>query len=220
MILCIDDLIGAELRQMLHQAISAASFVDGRVTAGPYAAAVKRNMQLDLGDPRYRAINHRLAEAMFRHKLFARAVRPRRFAGMLIGRYGEGMEYGTHFDEAVIGAARTDVSFTLFLSDPQDYEGGALVIESAGGTRSFKLPPGAAVIYPSGALHRVERVTAGCRLVAAGWVQSLVRDPAQREILYDLDGAAQALFEKSGKTPEFDALTKSSANLMRMWTEL
>jgi PKHD-type hydroxylase len=221
MILCIDDLVGPETRAALLPAIEEAGFVDGRRTAGPFAVAAKRNLQLDLGDTRYRAIQHRLAETMFRHPLFARAVRPRRFAGMRIARYDPGMEYGTHFDDPVIGAVRTDVSFTIFLSDPDRYDGGELQIRSPTGEHGFKLAAGAAVVYPAGALHRVAPVTRGSRLVAAGWAQSLVRDSAKREILYDLDSAAQALFDKGdGATPEFAALTKSSANLMRMWAEL
>lgn len=220
MILCIPDLIGREVRAALLPMIEQASFVDGRQTAGPYAVPVKRNLQVDLGDARYRAIYHRVAETIFRNVLFSRAVRPRKFARILISRYDEGMEYGTHFDEAIIGAARTDVSFTVFLGEPDRYDGGELVIETSIGERAFKLSPGAAVVYPSGALHRVASVSRGTRLVAIGWVQSLVRDAAKREILYDLDTAAQALFEAHGKTAEFDALTKSSANLMRMWSEL
>jgi PKHD-type hydroxylase len=220
MILTIDDLVGPEARAALQPAIAAAGFVEGRLTAGPYAAPAKRNLQIDLGDARYRAIHHRLAETMFHHPRFARAVRPRRFAAMRIARYDEGMEYGTHFDDPVIGAVRTDISFTIFLTDPASYEGGELVIETGLGEHAFKLPAGAAVVYPAGALHRVAPVTRGSRLVAAGWVQSLVRDPAQREILYDLDIAAQSLFEREGPTAEFMALTKSSANLMRMWSEV
>jgi PKHD-type hydroxylase len=111
------------------------------------------------------------------------------------------------------------VSFTLFLSDPDTYEGGALVIETSGGEDDIKLPAGSLVGYPSTTLHRVAEVTKGARLAAVGWARSFIRDPAQRELLFDLDTARTRLFEKGGKTAEFDLISKASANLLRMWAE-
>lgn len=115
---------------------------------------------------------------------------------------------------------RADISFTLFLSDPDTYSGGELVIESTQGEQSFKLPAGAMVLYPSSTLHRVEPVTQGRRLAAVSWVQSMVKDDARREILFDLDTALQLIFEKYGKTSEFDLIAKSQSNLLRSWVEL
>ena len=115
---------------------------------------------------------------------------------------------------------RSDVSLTLFLSDPATYTGGELVIESTQGEQAFKLPAGAMIIYPSSTLHRVEPVTQGVRLAAVTWVQSLVRDMADREILFDLDTARKAVFAQHGKTAEFDLLSKSLANLLRKWVDL
>jgi PKHD-type hydroxylase len=114
---------------------------------------------------------------------------------------------------------RTDVSFTLFLSDPETYDGGALVIETSGGEDEIKLPAGSLVAYPSTTLHRVAEVTRGERLAAVGWARSFIRDPGRREMLFDLDTARQLVFQKSGKTAEFDLLSKTSANLLRMWAE-
>jgi PKHD-type hydroxylase len=115
---------------------------------------------------------------------------------------------------------RTDVSFTLFLAEPADYDGGELVIETSAGEEDIKLPAGHLIAYPSTTLHRVAPVTRGERLVAVGWAQSYVRDLAKREILFDLETARRSLFEQSGKTPEFDVLAKTSANLFRMWAEV
>jgi PKHD-type hydroxylase len=115
---------------------------------------------------------------------------------------------------------RSDVSLTLFLSSPSTYEGGELVIDDTQGIHPFKLEAGSMVVYPSSTLHRVEPVTAGVRLVAVTWVQSMIRDLGDREILFDLDTARQAIFEKYGKTPEFDLISKSHANLLRKWVEL
>ena len=118
-----------------------------------------------------------------------------------------------------MGGIRTDVSFTLFLGDPASYDGGELVMEGTGGEQAYKLDAGSMILYPSGALHRVEPVTRGARLAAVGWAQSLVRDPGKREILFDLDTARRAIFRQQGKTAEFDLISKSTANLMRLWAE-
>lgn len=115
---------------------------------------------------------------------------------------------------------RSDLSLTLFLSDPTTYTGGELVIETPQGEEAIKLEAGALVVYPSSTLHRVEPVTQGIRLVAVSWIQSLIRDPQEREILFDLDTARQTLFQQQGKTPEFDLISKAHANLLRKWAEL
>jgi PKHD-type hydroxylase len=129
------------------------------------------------------------------------------------------MTYGSHVDDALMNGMRSDVSFTLFLSNPDTYEGGALVIETSAGEEDVKLPAGSLVAYPSTTLHRVAKVTKGARLAAVGWARSFIRDGAQRELLFDLDTARQRIFQKDGKTAEFDLLSKTSANLLRMWAE-
>ncbi|MEM6436188.1 MAG: Fe2+-dependent dioxygenase, partial [Cyanobacteria bacterium P01_D01_bin.115] len=134
-------------------------------------------------------------------------------------RYDTGMEYGRHVDNALMGNQRSDVSFTVFLSEPQDYDGGELVVEGAADEQCYKLAAGTAIIYPSSTLHRVEPVTQGTRLVAVGWVQSWIRDAAKRELLFDLDTVRRSLYTQSGKSNEFDLLSKSLANLMRQWVE-
>ena len=129
------------------------------------------------------------------------------------------MSYGTHADNAMMGSWRSDVSFTLFLNQPTDYEGGELVIEGPDDEQAYKLSAGTAIVYPSSTLHRVNEVTAGQRLVVVGWVQSLIRDPAQRELLFDIDTVRRSLFAQYGKTTEFDLLSKSVSNLIRRWAE-
>jgi PKHD-type hydroxylase len=129
------------------------------------------------------------------------------------------MHYGSHVDDALMDGMRTDVAFTLFLCDPASYDGGELTIESAAGEEAFKLAPGTLVAYPATSLHRVNDVTRGARLAAVGWARSFIRDPARRELLFDLDSARRQLFAREGKSAEFDLIAKSFANLMRMWVE-
>ena len=129
------------------------------------------------------------------------------------------MTYGAHVDDALMGGMRTDVSFTVFLVPPDSYEGGELVIDSTAGEQAFKLAAGSAIVYPATSLHRVEPVPAGVRLAAVGWARSFVRDAGERELLFDLETARQAVFQQDGKSPTFDLLSKCGANLLRRWAE-
>jgi PKHD-type hydroxylase len=132
------------------------------------------------------------------------------------------MSYGWHWDDAISRQPlmRFDISYTLFLTPPEDYDGGELVVETPFGEQRYKRPAGGVVVYPTQALHRVEEVTRGMRQAAIGWVQSLVRDPAQRQILYDLEQVRRTLRSQSGKTREYDLMGKSISNLMRMWSDV
>lgn len=138
---------------------------------------------------------------------------------LMFARYEKGKNYGSHVDDAMIGGMRTDVSFTLFLSDPKSYSGGELVIESTAGEEGIKLSAGSLVAYSTTTLHRVAKVTRGERLVCVGWVRSFIRDAAHRELLFDLDTARRRLFAREGNSPDYDLISKSTANLMRMWAE-
>jgi len=221
MIFSIDNLLTPEEVQALTHRLSDGKFIDGKRTAGWHAQLVKNNTQLDRESETYKALVEEVREAFQSNFLFQIAVQPKRIHSLLFSRYEAGMSYGSHTDNALMGtpAHRSDVSMTLFLSPPESYEGGELVIEEMGGDRPFKLPAGSAIVYPSSTMHRVEPVTSGIRLAAVGWTQSLVRDPAQREILFELDTVRRAVFERQGKTVEFDLLTKSHTNLLRMWAE-
>jgi PKHD-type hydroxylase len=221
MIFSIPDVLSAVELRHLQASLKEAEFVDGKVTAGWYAKLVKNNQQLPGHTAQASDLKGLVIEALNRNSLFQTAVRPRRIHSILFSRYTPGMSYGRHTDNALMGEQllRSDVSFTIFLSEPTSYQGGELVIEGADYERAYKLAAGAAIIYPSSTLHRVDPVTEGTRLVAVGWVQSLIRDPGEREILFDLDTARRVLFAKEGKTDEFDLITKSLANLLRKWSE-
>jgi PKHD-type hydroxylase len=154
-----------------------------------------------------------------RNGTFRMAFRPRHMTPLLFSRYHDGMEYGTHVDDPIMYNLRSDVSFTLFLSDPQTYAGGELVMETSGGEQAYKLNRGDMIAYPSTTLHRVNPVTSGERMAAVGWSQSYVRDQNQREILWELDVARRGIFEKEKKSREFDVISKAHANLLRMWAD-
>jgi PKHD-type hydroxylase len=223
MILCIADVLAPEELSLINTRLETADFVDGKSTAGWHARLVKHNTQLAGQSGIADEVRKILDQAFQRHALFQMAVRPKLIRPALFSRYEIGMSYGSHVDNGLMGdryLMRSDVSLTLFLSSPSAYEGGELVIESSQGEQAFKLEAGSMITYPSSTLHRVEPVTRGVRLAAVTWIQSLIRDPNQREILFDLDSTRQMLFQKYGKTPEFDLISKSHANLLRQWVEI
>ena len=193
MILCIGDVLSTDALARMRDGLAQVEFRDGRATAGWHARTVKRNTQADGRDERVASLRGEVDRAIREHPLFQMSARPRRILPVMFSRYAESMEYGSHVDDAVMqgpdGPVRTDVSFTLFLSDPGDYDGGELITDTTAGEQTYKLPAGSMVVYPSSTLHRVAPVTRGTRLAAVGWAQSQVRDPARREILFDLDTA-------------------------------
>jgi len=218
LIITIADVIGQSELSDIRSVLGSIRFEDGRQTAGWSARLVKDNEQARAGAS-LRLLQERVAKALASNEVFDAAVRPKALTPLLFSRYRESQQYGSHIDNPLMDGIRTDVSFTLFLSDPGDYDGGELVIETNAGEDEFKLPPGCLVAYPSTTLHRVAPVTRGERLVAVGWAQSYVRDAARREILFDLETAKRRMFEANGKTSEFDLVAKSAANLTRMWAE-
>lgn len=189
----------------------------GAQTAGWHARTVKHNRQLDRDTPLQRALAEELSGLLAAHPLVQAMAFPRHIHGILFSRSGAGEGYGRHVDNAWMAGGRSDLSFTLFLSDPADYEGGDLVLETSCGEQSLRLPAGHACLYPSTLLHRVEPVRQGERLVAVGWIESRIRQQEQRELLFDLDTARRALFQRSGKDEVFDLLCRSYANLLRRW---
>lgn len=219
MILCIKGVLEGSTLAGFRSALAQGSFRDGRETAGWHARLTKHNEQADPQDGKLRAVAERIAERLRGHELFALAVRPKALAPVTISRYAQGASYGSHVDDALMGGLRSDVSFTVFISAPQEYDGGELVLERPEGEQAFKLDAGDAVIYPSTSLHRVTPVERGTRLVAVGWAQSVVRQPERRELLFDLDTARRSLFAREGKSAEFDLLSKTLSNLLREWAE-
>ena len=217
MIFPIPDVLSADELSQVQTTLATAEFIDGKLTAGWYAKQVKHNQQIKGTEAK--EVRELMRQALTRHPLFQAAVRPKQVHSLLLSRYDTGMEYGRHVDNALMGNQRSDVSFTVFLSEPQDYDGGELVVEGAADEQCYKLAAGTAIFFPSSTLHRVEPVTQGTRLVAVGWVQSWIRDAAKRELLFDLDTVRRSLYTQSGKSNEFDLLSKSLANLMRQWVE-
>ncbi|WP_397543364.1 Fe2+-dependent dioxygenase [Roseovarius salis] len=218
MFLVIGDVLNRHEVAALREAAAGLEYSDGKTTAGRYARDVKANLQakpcreLD-------AIFETVRGKLMAHELFKSAARPRKFARMLLSRYRSGMEYGLHVDDPIMKGARTDLSFTLPLSDAGDYAGGGLVIDDPMEERVIRVGAGDMVLYPTSALHRVEPVTEGERMAIVGWVTSWVRDPARREILHDLDAVTRSMFDEHGKTPAFDRLFKAKSNLYRMWAD-
>ena len=219
MILIIKDVLTADECDYVAERMASMRFRPGTRTAGWHARLVKDNEQADRMQSAYAPLSDMVSQAIMASTEFAQACRPRHMTKLLLSRYRDGMEYGTHVDEPLIQNLRSDVSFTLFLADPGTYDGGELIMETAGQESSYKLNRGELIAYDSTRLHRVAPVTRGERLCAVGWAQSRVRDPAQREILYDLALVGRAIFDRDGKTREFDIVTKSQANLMRMWAD-
>ncbi len=223
MIVCMANVLTPEELELVVSKLNQAEFVDGKLTAGWYAKQVKNNTQLKSDTDITQEVRSIVLQALKRNDLFQMVARPKKIRPILFSRYQVGMYYGTHVDNAIMGdenLTRSDVSLTLFLSPPSSYEGGELVIESSQGEQSFKLDAGSMIVYPSWTLHRVEKVTEGVRLAAVTWVQSLIRDPYEREIIFDIETVRQSIFEKFGKTVEFDLLSKSHANLLRKWSEV
>jgi len=218
MLMTVADVLDSASLAGLRAEMDSLQFVDGRATAGWNARLVKQNRQAQPGSV-LTALDRTVRKALMQHPLFTLAVRPKALTPLIFARYGSGETYGTHIDDALMGGLRTDVSFTLFLADPAQYEGGELVIESPSGEDAIKLPAGSLVLYPSTTLHRVNPVRSGERSVCVGWARSFIRSAAHRELLFDLETARRALFARHGKTHEFDLLSKCSANLVREWAE-
>ena len=222
MLICIPDIVTPAEARQLRDRVLQLKFVDGSATAGVYARTVKRNQQLE-NSPETQKLQEFVMQALMRSVEFERFAFPRNMKPIMFSRYEPGMEYGTHVDNAVMSGrppVRSDVSLTLFLSEPDTYDGGELTIQTLTGEEQIKLPAGSIVTYPSSTLHRVAPVTRGVRVAAVTWVQSMIRDPACREILSDLETTRRTIFETQGKTREFDLISKCFANLMRKWAEI
>jgi PKHD-type hydroxylase len=215
----IGDVLPADEVETVCSALARARFTDGRETAGYAARLVKNNEQADGSDRALETVRKLVASRILGNELFHLAVRPKALSPLLFSRYDKAMHYGSHVDDAIMDGLRTDVAFTLFLSDPGSYDGGELVIESTAGEDAVKLPAGSLVAYPATTLHQVKAVTRGARLAVVGWSRSFIRDASRRELLFDLDTARQQMFARDGKSAAFDLVSKSLANLVRMWAD-
>jgi PKHD-type hydroxylase len=209
----IKQLLSAEQVALLRAQLEAGPWVDGRSTAGAEASRVKNNLQIELGSAVHKQLSDAVKGALHASEPFKSLTLPRRISSILFSRYETGMEYGAHTDDAyrALEAVRSDIAVTIFLSEPDGYEGGALVVDEA----AIRLAAGDAVIYPASSIHRVSSVTRGVRLAAVFWVQSLVRDEGKREILLTLQGVIARL----GNTALSLPLSRVLQNLQRMWFE-
>jgi PKHD-type hydroxylase len=223
MMLHVPQVLTPDEAAQCRRVIDAAAWVDGRATVGPQGAQVKANRQLAEDAPLAQQWGLHILQALARHPLYVSAALPLRTVPPLFNRYEGGEHYGLHVDGAVRalpGGAqvlRTDLSCTLFLCDPGDYDGGELVVTDTYGTHEVKLPAGDLILYPSSSLHRVMPVTRGARVCSFFWVQSLVPDDARRGLLFELDTQVQKLRAGQGDTPEVLSLTGIYHNLLRMW---
>jgi PKHD-type hydroxylase len=227
MLLTIPAVLTPDELAQARSLLTTAPWVDGKATAGYQSALVKRNVQLPEDAPETATLQQLVLQALGRNAMFASAVLPLRVFPPLFNRYEVGMGFGDHIDNAIRhplhgrgGPLRTDVSATLFFSAPEEYDGGELVIDDAYGSHRVKLAAGEMVVYPASSVHRVEPVTRGARVASFFWIQSLIRDDAQRTVLFDFDTALGALRRRGlAGEPEMVALTGTYHNLLRMWVE-
>ncbi len=226
MLLHLKNVLTAEELARARQVLATAAWIDGRATAGAQAVQVKNNQQLPQDAAASRELGAMVLAALNRNALFFSAALPKKIFNPLFNRYGDATNhYGNHVDGAVLHSratgerVRTDVSCTLFLSEPHEYDGGDLVIEDTYGCRRVKLPAGDAVLYPGTSVHRVEPVTRGERLASFLWVESMVRSDEQRRLLFDLDMNLLRLREQHGESDLAVALAGTYHNLLRMWAD-
>ena len=226
MLLPVPDVLSPEEVREARGILERAEWVDGRVTAGHQSARSKDNQQVPEGSEAARVLGEKVLAGLQRHPLFVSAALPLRVFPPLFNRYEGGQNFGTHVDNAVRQVPgtphrlRTDLSATLFFSEPAEYEGGELVVEDTFGVHSVKLPAGHLILYPATSLHHVRPVTKGQRLASFFWIQSMVRDDGERTLLFDLDTAIQRLSRDQPDHPAAVQLTGVYHNLLRRWAEL
>ncbi|MGE0823701.1 MAG: Fe2+-dependent dioxygenase [Candidatus Binatia bacterium] len=222
MLLQIENLLSPDVVMRMNHVMDRAQWIDGRVTAGHQSALVKDNLQLPEDSDAARELREVVLAALPRNALFVSAALPRRIFPPLFNCYQAGMNFGPHVDTALRGGAnplRTDLSATLFLSNPEEYDGGELIIDDTYGCHTVKLPAGHMVLYPATSLHRIAPITRGARRACFFWIQSFVREDAKRALLFDLDVITQRLTQRLSNAPELVQLTACYHNLIRMWAE-
>lgn len=227
MLLEIPALLSIKKLTKVRELIASAKFVDGKLSAGMFAQRVKHNEELPPDAVQIQRLNSLVMNSLVQHPQFQTAALPHRVASPIYARYGKGQSYGDHIDDPVMGPPipigqryRSDVACTIFLSEPDEYEGGELVICTSFGEQIVKLKAGHVVIYPSSSLHHVNEVISGERIVAVTWIQSLVRDANRRELLYELNLAREKLMREHPDQEETKQVDHSYVNLVRMWSEV
>ena len=224
MLTTIPDLLNSRDLKEIRTLLDGAEFVDGKFSAGRDAQRVKNNEEVRSDAPQMKRLNELTLGALYHHPTFQAAAMPLKMSSAFFARYQPGQTYGQHVDDAVMGPQggqyRTDVSSTIFLSSPDEYDGGELIIETEVGEQSIKLPAGHAVFYPSGSLHHVNEVTRGERLVAVSWTQSMVREPQQRALLYDLYIVKETMLNINPEAEASARANRAYINLFRQWAEV
>lgn len=224
MLITIPNILDKQRLDFINEVLKKSNFVDGTLSAGMAAKRVKNNEELAADEQQMQQLNNLVMGSLVQHDEFKAAAIPFRVAAPYYARYSKGMTYGDHVDDPIMGGPgqqyRSDVSTTVFLNEPSEYEGGELVITTSFGEQKIKLAAGSAVVYPSSSLHHVAEVTNGTRLVAVTWSQSMVRDPAKRELLYQLNQARESLLKQRPDDAETKQVDISYVNLFRMWSEL
>ena len=225
MMVHIPDVLTSEQVARCRDVMVKAEWIDGNVTSGHQSRKVKHNLQLPEESETARELGDMVRKALYRSPLFMSAVLPQQVFPPLFNRYDAGMTFGSHVDNAIRShpidpvRIRTDVSATLFISAPEDYDGGELVVEDTYGSHEVKLPAGDLIIYPATSLHNVTPITRGSRIASFFWTQSLIRDVSKRALLFDLDMAIIALTRDHPEHPSLVTLTASYHNLLRQWSE-
>lgn len=226
MLLEIPDVFTRDEAAAMHEALNAADWLDGKVTAGAQSAKAKRNRQLAESHPLAHDLGQRILDRLAGNAVFMAAALPEKIYPPLFNRYEPGHDFGDHIDNAIrpingtLERVRTDLSATLFLAEPDSYDGGELVIRTSFGTHAVKLPAGSMLLYPGTSVHRVEPVTRGARVASFFWVQSLIRDNGEREILLEMDMAIQRLTQTGADQDALIRLTGAYHNLLRRWADL
>ena len=223
MLVRIPSVISRAQLKRVQNLLSRVRFIDGKLSAGMAAQRVKNNEEVAADQPQLNELNTIVMGSLVRHPTYKNAALPYRVATPFYARYTRGMAYGDHVDDPVMGAVdryRSDISVTVFLNEPQCYEGGELVIRSTFGDQTIKYAGGDAVMYPSSSRHHINAVTHGERLVAVTWVQSLIRDATRREILYELNRAREKMLVRTPDAAETKHVDTAYVNLIRLWAEL
>ena len=224
MLIEIPNVLDASKLSNIRDILGKVEFIDGKHSAGQAARRVKNNEEMKQGTQQAEFLDHLVMSSLAENADFRSSALPYRVAQPVFARYTQGMHYGDHVDDPVMGSGpdkfRTDVSITVFLNNPDDYEGGELIINTTYGEKAVKLPAGSAVLYPSASVHRVTEITRGERLAAIIWLQSMVRDAGQRELLYQLDQARNHLLVSNPDAQETKQVDRSYVNLLRMWSDI
>jgi len=224
MLVTIPEVLNKEDISVIQDLVATANFHDGSTSAGSEAIRVKKNQEMAISEIEMQRLNNLVMGKLVQNPTYIAAAFAKKIATPFYARYTEGMHYGKHIDDPIMGPPnqryRTDISITIFLNEPEDYDGGELTICTSYGNHTVKLNAGDAVMYPSSSTHEVAEVTRGERLVAVTWLQSTIRDPAKREILYNLSQARETLINNSPESTELEQLSNGYVNLLRMWSDI